>query len=144
MTPIKSLFATAAALLLTLSVHASAADPTGTWKWTQPGRNGGQGFEQTLKLDLKDGKLTGTMLGADTPRMKIPDVAIGDASFRDDAISFTVTREWNGNKIATKYEGKLEGDTIKGTSERPSRDGGAPQKRDWEAKRAKPAAPAAS
>jgi hypothetical protein len=68
----------------------------------------------------------------------MPDVVIGDASFKDGAVSFSVTREFNGNKIVVKYEGKLEGDTITGTSERPGRDGGEPQKREWIAKREKP------
>ena len=46
------------------------------------------------------------------------------------------SREFNGNKRTSKYEGKLEGDTIKGTVERPNRDG-AVQKSDWVATRAK-------
>lgn len=116
---------------------ASSASPTGTWKWTQPGRNGGQGFEQTLKLELKDGKLTGTILGMQGPQGQMPDVAIGDASYKDGAVAFTVTREFNGNTFVSKYEAKLEGDTLKGSVERPGRDGGAPMKRDWTATRAK-------
>jgi hypothetical protein len=120
-------FATAAAF---------AADPSGTWKWSQPGRNGAAGFEVTLKLAVKDGALSGTLLGADTPNGKIPDVAIGDASVKDDTVAFSVTREMNGNKRTSKYEGKLEGDTIKGSVERPNRDG-AVQKSDWTATRAK-------
>lgn len=119
-----------------VTAAAIAADPTGTWKWTQPGRQGGPGFEQTLKLELKAGQLTGTLLGAQTPMGQVPDVAIGDASFKDDAVAFTVTREFNGNKITTKYAGKLAGDTITGSTERPGRDGNV-MKRDWTATRAK-------
>lgn len=140
MKPLHYLVAAMAAVFLSVSVHAASADPSGTWKWTQQGRNGGSGFEQTLKLELKDGKLTGTMLGGQTPRGTMPDVAIGDASFKDGAIAFSITREFNGNKMVFKYEGKLEGDTIKGTSERPGRDGGQSQKREWIAKREQPAA----
>jgi hypothetical protein len=118
------------------TVAAFAADASGTWKWTQPGRGGGQSFEVTLKLEVKDGALSGTMLGVDTPNGKIPDVAIADGSIKGDTISFSITREFNGNKRTSKYEGKLEGDTIKGTVERPGRDG-AVQKSDWTATRAK-------
>jgi hypothetical protein len=32
------------------AVAAIAADPTGTWKWTQQGRPGGQSFEATVKI----------------------------------------------------------------------------------------------
>ncbi len=134
MKSLRNLLAGAAALLLTLA--AFAGDPTGTWKWTQPGRQGGPGFEQSLKLELKAGELTGTLLGAQTPMGQIPDAAISDASFKDDAVAFSVTREFNGNKVTVKYTGKLEGDTIKGSTERPGRDGNV-TKRDWAATRAK-------
>jgi len=67
----------------------------------------------------------------------VPDVAIADASFKDGAVAFSVTREFNGNSVTTKYEAKLDGDTLKGSTERPGRDGGAPMKRDWTATRAK-------
>jgi hypothetical protein len=118
------------------TVAAIAADPTGTWKWTFQGRNGGAGIEQTVKLELKDGALTGTMMGGEFNGNKIPDVAISDASFKDDKVAFSVAREFNGNKFTTKYEGKLEGDSIKGSSERPGRDGNV-RKSDWNATRAK-------
>ena len=111
-----------------LTVSAFAADLTGSWKWTAQGRNGP--MEATAKLDLKDGVLTGTVAG------RMGDAPIGDASFKDSQVAFTVTREFNGNKIVIKYEGKFEGDTITGTIERPGRDGGAPTKTEWKATRA--------
>ena len=117
-----------AAVCLT-SVLAFAGDPTGTWKWTVPGRDG-QPREVTLKLELKDGQLTGNMSGfrGETP--------LSDASFKDDQIAFSVVREFNGNKLETKYQGKLDGDTLKGSSEGTGRDGQV-TKREWTAMRAK-------
>ena len=50
-------------------------------------------------------------------------------------MKFTVIREREGRKMIAKYEGKVSGDTLKGTIER-ERDG-KPVKTDWEAKRAK-------
>lgn len=67
-------------------------------------------------------------------QFQVPDTAIDNATFKDGVVAFTATREFNGNKFVSKYEGKLAGDTIKGTSERPGRGGGA-TKRDWLAKR---------
>lgn len=134
MKSLRTLLAAAAALVITAAVFAG--DPTGTWKWTQQGRQGGQAIEQTLKLELKGGQLSGTLLGAQTPMGQIPDAAIGDASFKDDAVAFNVTREFNGNKVVIKYTGKLDGDTITGSTERPGRDGNV-MKRDWTATRAK-------
>ncbi|HWA24255.1 MAG TPA: hypothetical protein VG734_01175 [Lacunisphaera sp.] len=116
-----------AASALTLS--AFAADITGTWKWTTQGRNGNS-VETTAKLALKDGALTGTVSG------RMGDAPIGDASFKDGKVAFTVTREFNGNKIVIKYDGKLEGDTITGKVERPGREGDSPLIQDWKATRA--------
>lgn len=118
------------------SVAAFAADASGTWKWTQQGRQGGAGFEVTLRLEAKDGALSGTLLGMQGPQGAIPDVAIGDASLKGDVVSFSVTREWNGNKRTSKYEGRLEGDTIKGTVERQGREGNT-MKSEWTATRVK-------
>lgn len=122
------------ACLMSVAAFAADATPAGTWKWTQPGRNGGPGFEVTLKLELKEGALSGTMLGMQGPQGQIPDVAIGEASFKDGTVAFSVTREFNGNKRTSKYQGKLEGDTIKGSVERQTREG--TQKSEWTATRA--------
>ena len=134
--PFKLLAACVAAFCVTLAAFAAEASPAGTWKWTVQGRQGGQGFEQTLKLDYKDGKLTGTVLGAQRGNFNIPDTEISNASFKDGTIKFAVEREFNGNKFVSKYEGKLEGDTITGKSETPGRDGQS-MSREWVAKRQK-------
>jgi hypothetical protein len=119
-----------------VSVAAFAADASGTWKWTQQGRQGGAGFEVTLKLEAKDGALAGTLVGMQGPQGAIPGVAISDASLKGDVVAFSVTREFNGNKRTSRYEGKLEGDTIKGSVERQGRDGNT-MKSEWVANRAK-------
>jgi hypothetical protein len=126
-TPRKLLAAFFAACLT--AVVAFAGDPTGTWKWSTPGRDG-QTFESTLKLELKDGKLTGAVSGrrGETP--------ISAGVFKDDTVTFSVEREFNGNKFTTKYSGKLEGDSIAGSQESVRPDGEL-MKRDWNAKRAK-------
>jgi hypothetical protein len=128
-------FLSAASFAAETAPAAPAASPAGDWKWTQQGRN--QTTEVSARFEFKDGKLTGTVLGGQGPQGQMPDAAIHDASFKDGVVAFSTTREFNGNKFTSKYEGKLEGDTIKGTRERPSRDGGAPQKSDWIATRAK-------
>jgi len=105
-------------------------NPTGTWKWTVMGQ-GGNSRDVTLKLKLEGDKLTGTMPGRNNQ-----ETAIENGSFKPDGtISFSVTRERNGQKFTTKYEGKVSGDTIKGKSSF-ERDGQT-MSRDWEAKREK-------
>jgi hypothetical protein len=112
---------------LALVSTATAADPTGTWKWSVTFNN--QTREQTLKLNLEGDKLTGAIVRGDQ------ETAIGDASFKDDTISFTVTRERNGMKFVSKYSGKLDGDAIKGKIE--SERDGQKMEREWNAKREK-------
>jgi hypothetical protein len=114
-------------VVLGLGTPALAADPTGTWKWSVE-RNG-QTFETTMKLKLEGSSLTGTVTGrqgAETP--------IEEGKFVDNMVTFKVTREFNDNKIVFAYEGKLDGDAIKGTTKF-TREGES-QSRDWEAKRA--------
>jgi hypothetical protein len=122
-----------------LAMSAQAADPSGKWSWTRPARGGGGGGGDpqkiTLTLKLAGDKLTGDVTmpgrqGGDPVKTEI-----GDGKFKDGEVSFTVTREFNNNKMVTKYTGKLDGDTIKGKTE--TERNGQAQSRDWEAKREK-------
>ena len=115
-------------LALAVTATALAADPSGTWKWTTQSPNGG--IDTTLKLESKEGKLSGAYSN------QFGDTTITNASFQDDVLAFEIVREFNGAKFVAKYRGKLQGETIKGTLETPGRDGGAPMKLDWNAKRA--------
>lgn len=127
--------ATGVALLLAFSaltsnlLAADKPDPTGTWKWSFT-TNDNQTRESTLKLKLEGDKLTGHLIGRNNT-----ETAISDATFKDNEVAFTVTRERNGQKFTMKYNGKLDGDTIKGTTE--SERDGKTRSRDWEAKREK-------
>lgn len=108
------------------------AGPAGTWSWTVPSRNGGAERKMTLKLKVEGDKLTGKLTmpgrqGATT------ETEITEGKVKGDEVSFTVVREFNGNKFTSKYNGKLTGDTIKGKIEF-ERDGNT-NTRDWEAKR---------
>jgi hypothetical protein len=128
----RSVVAFATACLFSAALFA--ADPSGTWKWTQPSRGGsGSPRESTLVLAAKDGKLTGKLT---TPGRGGDPVSteISNAVVKGDTISFSVEREFNGNKFVTKYSGKLSGDTITGEAESPGRDGQT-MKREWVAKR---------
>lgn len=116
-------------LLGTVPVNAAdKADPTGTWKWSVTINDTKR--DMTLKLKLDGDKLTGTMLGRDNQER-----AIDDATFKDGEVSFSTTRDRNGQKVTTKYKGKLDGDTIKGKAE--FERNGQTQSRDWEATREK-------
>jgi hypothetical protein len=115
-------------LLVAGAALAADADPTGTWKWSQT--RGDQTREVTLKLKLAEGKLTGAMSGRNNTETQIE-----DGKFENGKVSFKLTREFNGNKVVSLYNGELKEDTIKGTVET-ERDG-QKRSRDWEAKREK-------
>jgi hypothetical protein len=136
--PLTSLLtaATCAVLALTATVQAQdkKADPTGTWTWSQQGRQGGTPRVSTLKLKVEGDKLVGTLSTPGRQGAEPRATAIENGKVKGDEISFTVTREMNNNRFTAKYSGKVAGDTIKGKVEYERN--GETQSRDWEAKRA--------
>jgi hypothetical protein len=104
-------------LACALAVVALAADVSGKWKFETQGRNGA--VTQTLTLKASGDTLTGSLAGG-----RGGDVEISDGKVSGDDISFNVNREFQGNKITTKYTGKVSGDTINLTIEGPR---GGPQ-----------------
>jgi hypothetical protein len=127
---LKNLLQLTACGLVMLAVTASAQDKkpdlNGTWKSSSTNQNG-QVRETTFKLKVEGEKVTGTVSGRNN------DTAIEEGKIKGDEVSFQVTREFQGNKVVTKYTGKISGDTITGKSE--SQRDGQPQTRDWVAKR---------
>lgn len=124
--------------VLTLGAFASfaaedkKADPSGTWTWSTPGRNGGEARKSTMKLKVDGDKVTGSI---STPGRndQATETQITNGKLKGDQISFDVTREFQGNKFTAKYSGKVSGDTIAGKMET-ERDGNT-RERPWEAKR---------
>jgi hypothetical protein len=100
---------------------------TGTWKWTFTRQNGDT-VDVTLKLKQEGDKLTGTITGPGGNETEIK-----DGTIKDGAVTFKVERERDGNKFVSVYNGKLDGDTIKGKTE--TEFNGEKRERDWEAKR---------
>ena len=63
----------------------------------------------TLKLKAEGDKLTGAQVGRNGQ-----ETAIEDGKNKNGEISFTLTRERNGQKFTRKYSGKVSGDTLAG------------------------------
>ncbi len=112
---------------------AKKADPTGTWTWSTPGRNGGEARKTTLKLKVEGEKLTGKIISPGRQGAEPRETEIGDGKVKGAEVSFTVTREFGGNKMVQKFQGKVEADTLKGKMEFDRN--GETMSRDWEAKR---------
>jgi hypothetical protein len=109
-----------------LAVPSLTANVTGTWRYAFAAPNGNT-FEQTLELKQEGGKLTGLVHfnGNEAP--------ISDARINGDEISLTLARERNGQKVLTKFNGKVFGDSIKGKMV--SNFSGEEKTSDWDAKR---------
>src|SRR5690242_1518770 len=119
---------TAIALVCLAAQSQAASNPDGTWKWSFTTQNGQQ-IDLTLILKHEGEKLTGSLMTG------FGDVEIKDGTFKNDEVNFKTVFERDGNSFTTKYSGKVDGDTIKGQSERERN--GQVNKRDWEAKREK-------
>ena len=124
----------ALAALSTIEARADdkKADPTGTWVWTTPGRNGGPDRTNTVKLKMEGEKVTGKMIsparGGETTTTEIEDGKMSNGE-----VSFSVSRETQNGKMTSKYHGKITDNSIKGKMEMERN--GNPVSRDWEAKR---------
>ena len=101
----------------------------GTWKWTLEFR--GRKFDSRVTLKLDGDKLTGSMppFGRETRPSEIK-----NASYKDGEVAFEVDRGRGEFRAHSKFQGKLDGDTIKGTLETKFGEG-EPREEDWDAKR---------
>jgi len=124
-----------AILVMGVLVQAKAedkkVDPTGTYIWTIPARNGGADRTNTLTLKLEGDKLTGKLTapgrGGQTTSTDITDGKITGVD-----VSFGVVRMFNDNTFTNKYSGTFADGTIKGKMEFVRN--GDVQSRDWEAR----------
>ncbi len=126
---------------VSVAADKGAVDPRATWKLaTINSLTKAKSPERTLKLKLEDGKLAGTIDGRSeiNGKVKTFEWAIKDTKLAGTTISFTVTHPptyGNGPDSTTTYEGKITGDTMKGTAE--TEWNGNTLKRDFEARRVK-------
>jgi hypothetical protein len=132
----KLLFVTT--ILLVVAFVAFAADVTGKWTYEQPGRNGGAGRPTTITLKQDGTKLTGSvpaMMGgrrggggdAAAPAAAPADQEISNGKVDGNNISFEVKRTTPNGDIVTKYEGTLDGDSLKLKITTPNMQGGDPR-----------------
>jgi len=104
------------------------ANVAGTWEWTTQRQN--QEQKHAIKLKQDGDKVTGVYVPASGD-----EIALKDVKLDGNKLSFAITRTIQNNERTIKYSGTVEGDTIKGKSETPGRDGGEARSRDWEAKK---------
>jgi hypothetical protein len=111
-------------LVLGFALSALAADITGQWTATFNTQVGEQHYTYTFKVDGE--KLTGTAKSDNGT------VAIENGTVKGDDVSFVENLDYQGQKLAITYTGKVSGDEIKFT-----RDVAGAAKEDLVAKRVK-------
>lgn len=116
-------------ILLVVAFIAFAADVTGKWTYETPGRDGGPGRPTTITLKQDGSKLTGSVpammggRGGDNSGGAPPEQEISNGKVDGNKIYFEVKMNMMGNEMITKYEGVLDGNSLKLTITRPGRDG---------------------
>ncbi|HXA75726.1 MAG TPA: hypothetical protein VNV41_01220 [Candidatus Acidoferrales bacterium] len=111
-------------LVLALAMSALAADITGQWTATFNTQVGEQHYTYTFKVDGE--KLTGTAKSDNGT------TEIENGTVKGDDVSFVENLDYQGQKLAITYTGKISGDEIKFT-----RDVAGAAKEDLVAKRVK-------
>lgn len=103
------------------------ASATGTWNWVLV-TEGGDSIDLSLKLKQDGDKLAGVVVMGDN------EAPIADGLIKDNQITLKVTRERDGKTQTSKFQGKLDGDAIKGKID--SDWSGESHSYHWNAKRA--------
>jgi len=128
---------------LTLSAGEPDVNPTGTWKVTISGdKTQALPAVPTLKLKLSGDTLTGTLSYRSSPvvngKSQVSELPITEAKLQGNDISFNFTHPpafGKGPNATYSYQGKISGDTIKGTFT--SEWMGNTNTKDWQAERIK-------
>jgi hypothetical protein len=120
-----------AGVLAQAQAQDKPVDPSGTYIWTQAGRNGGPDRTNTLVLKVDGDKLTGSLTapGRGGAAGTATDITDGKVTGAD--VSFSVVRTFNDNTMTNKYSGTLADGAIKGKIEM-NRNGDVTS-RDWNA-----------
>ena len=122
-----SLAALAIAAILTLAVWA--ADVSGTWEMSSPGR-GGEMMTRDITIAQDGNKIKVTMPGRPGPNGEPGTPIVGEGTIEGNAIEWTVVMQRpDGQEMKMVYKGTVDGNTMKGTTMR--RD----QEVEWTAKK---------
>ncbi len=130
----KLLFVTT--ILLVVAFVAVAADVSGKWTYEQQGRGGGPPRQVTLTLKQDGSKLTGSVPGFARGGGAAPENEISNGKVDGNNISFEVKRQTQNGEFVTKYEGTLDGDSLKLKITTPGMGGGEPRTTEVTAKKA--------
>jgi hypothetical protein len=107
-------------LALLCASALSAADLTGNWKGVAEGPQGTIERSFTFKQD-------GTKLTGETNSEFTGKSTINDGKVEGDAVTFSITADFQGKEVKLSYRGKVSGDEIKLDVEFPGAPADAPR-----------------
>jgi hypothetical protein len=105
------------AVVAILALAVWAADVSGTWTMSTPGRNG-QMMERDITIKQDGNKITVTMPGRPGPNGEPGQPIVGEGTIEGNAIQWTIVRQGPQGEMKMEYKGTVDGNAMNGTTMR--------------------------
>jgi len=101
-------------IVAVLTLAAWAADVSGTWTLSSPGR-GGQMMERDITIAQEGNKIKVTMPGRPNQDGTPGEPIVGEGTVEGNAIAWKVVRQTPQGEMTIEYKGTVDGAAMKGT-----------------------------
>ena len=101
-------------LAVLMTVAALAADVSGTWVMSRPGR-GGEMMESDITIVQTGNAIKVTMPGRPNQDGTPGEPIVGDGTVEGNAIQWKIVRQTPRGEMTMEYKGTVDGATMKGT-----------------------------
>jgi hypothetical protein len=101
-------------IVAVLALAAWAADVSGTWTLSSPGR-GGQMMERDITIAQEGNKIKVTMPGRPNQDGTPGEPIVGEGTIEGNAIAWKVVRQTPQGEMTIEYKGTVDGAAMKGT-----------------------------
>ena len=105
------------AVMAILALAVWAADVSGTWEISTPGRNG-QMMTRDITIVQEGNKIKVTMPGRPGPNGEPGTPVVGEGTIEGNAIAWKIVRQGPQGEMVMEYKGTVDGATMKGTTKR--------------------------
>jgi len=105
------------ALVAVLALAAWAADVSGTWVMSTPGREG-QMMEREITIAQEGNKIKVTMPMPGPPGGEPREPIVAEGTIEGNAIQWKAVMQTPRGEMVMEYKGTVDGDTMKGTTMR--------------------------
>jgi len=101
-------------IVAVLTLAAWAADVSGTWTLSSPGR-GGQMMDRDITIAQEGNKIKVTMPGRPNQDGTPGEPIVGEGTIEGNAIAWKVVRQSPQGEMTIEYKGTVDGAAMKGT-----------------------------